>query len=149
MKSNITIYTDGACKGNPGNGGWGALLISGANEKSICGGEKNTTNNRMELLAVIKALEIIKQVSEIKIYTDSTYVQKGISEWIHTWKRNHWKNSSKKIIKNIDLWQRLDELASGHSIQWLWVKGHAGHDGNEKADQLANQGVDNLLKGLE
>ena len=148
MKPAITIYTDGACRGNPGDGGWGALLISGANEKSICGGEKDTTNNRMELLAVIKALEIIKQTSEIKIYTDSTYVQKGITEWIHTWKRNHWKNSSKKIFKNIDLWQRLDELASGHVIEWLWVKGHAGHDGNEKADQLANQGVDNLLKGL-
>ena len=100
----------------------------------------------MELLAVIKALEIIKQTSEIKIYTDSTYVQKGITEWIHVWKRNHWKNSSKKIIKNIDLWQRLDELASAHSIEWLWVKGHAGHDGNEKADQLANQGVDSLFK---
>ena len=148
MKSTITIYTDGACRGNPGDGGWGALLISGANEKSICGGEKNTTNNRMELLAVIKALEIIKQKADVVIYTDSTYVQKGITEWIHSWKRNQWKNSSKKIIKNIDLWQRLDELTSGHSIEWLWVKGHAGHYVNEKADQLANQGVDNLLKGL-
>jgi len=137
MKPIITIYSDGACRGNPGDGGWGALLISGTNEKSICGGERNTTNNRMELLAVIKALEIIKQSSDIQIYTDSTYVQKGITEWIHNWKRNHWKNSSKKIIKNIDLWQRLDELASGHTIEWLWVK-----------DQLANQGVDNLLKGL-
>jgi ribonuclease HI len=100
----------------------------------------------MELLAVIKALEIIKQTSDIKIYTDSTYVQKGITEWIHAWKRNHWKNSSKKIIKNIDLWQRLDELASGHTIEWLWVKGHAGLDGNEKADQLANLGIDYLFK---
>ena len=148
MKEKITIYTDGACSGNPGKGGWAAVIIEDENEKTISGSEMLTTNNRMELLAVIKALEIIKQKADVVIYTDSTYVQKGITEWIHSWKRNQWKNSSKKIIKNIDLWQRLDELASGHVIEWLWVKGHAGHDGNEKADQLANQGVDNLLKGL-
>ncbi|MGD9786432.1 MAG: ribonuclease HI [Sulfuricellaceae bacterium] len=137
----VDIYTDGACKGNPGPGGWGALLVYGGKEKELFGGEKETTNNRMELLAVIRALEALTRPCQVRLHTDSQYVQKGISEWIHGWKRNGWRTSSKQPVKNADLWQRLDELAAGHAIEWCWVKGHAGHDGNERADRLANRGV--------
>ncbi len=138
---NITIYTDGACKGNPGAGGWGALLQMEGNSRELCGGEKNTTNNRMEMTAVIQGLRALTEPCQVKLYTDSSYVQKGISEWIHGWKRNGWKTAAKQPVKNVDLWQQLDALAAQHSIEWLWVRGHNGDPGNERADQLANQGV--------
>lgn len=141
----IEIYTDGACKGNPGPGGWGAWLRSGAHEKELCGGEPLTTNNRMELLAVIRALESLKRPSRVRLATDSQYVQKGISEWIKNWKLRGWKTSSKEPVKNADLWQQLDAVAALHQIEWLWVKGHAGHEGNERADQLANRGVESIM----
>ena len=137
----IDIYTDGACKGNPGAGGWGALLKRGAHYKEIYGGEPCTTNNRMELLAVIRALEALKRPSHARVHTDSQYVQKGISVWIHNWKRRDWRTVEKKPVKNTDLWRRLDELAGMHRIEWIWVKGHAGHPENERADELANLGV--------
>lgn len=137
----VVIYTDGACKGNPGPGGWGALLIAGEHKKELFGGELNTTNNRMELKAVIEALSALKRPCEVIVHTDSQYVQKGISEWIHGWKARGWKTASKEPVKNVDLWQALDTAQSTHSIQWRWVKGHAGHDGNERADRLANMGV--------
>jgi len=136
----IEIFTDGACKGNPGPGGWGALLRLGTKEKELCGGEPLTTNNRMELTAVIRALEALKRRSKVKLHTDSQYVQKGISEWIAGWKRRGWKTADKKPVKNVDLWLQLDQLATQHDIEWLWVRGHAGHEGNERADILANQG---------
>ncbi len=141
----VTIYTDGACKGNPGVGGWGALLAYGEHEKAICGGEHDTTNNRMELMAAIKALELLKRPCKIELWTDSTYVKKGISEWIFAWKKNNWKNAAKKPVVNKDLWQKLDQLAQKHEISWHWVKGHAGHPGNEIADQLANKGIEELI----
>ena len=144
----IIIYTDGACRGNPGPGGWGALLQAGPHEKALCGGEAHTTNNRMELTAVIRALQALKRPSAVQIHTDSQYVQKGISEWIHNWKRRGWLTANKQPVKNVDLWQMLDELASAHEIDWRWVKGHAGHPGNERADQLANQGIDELQRGV-
>ena len=137
----INIYTDGACKGNPGPGGWGALIIEGDIKNGIFGGEANTTNNRMEILAVIMALKAINAVSEITIFTDSTYVQKGISEWIDKWKINGWRTSNKKEVKNKDLWVQLDTLTAQLKINWIWVKGHSGHSENERADYLANQGV--------
>lgn len=137
----IKIYTDGACKGNPGEGGWGALIVDGETNKEIYGGEKNTTNNRMELMAVIEALSIMVHKNNIIVYTDSTYVQKGISEWIINWKRNGWKSSNKKPVKNKDLWIKLDELNNTMSIDYQWIKGHAGHAENERADHLANLGV--------
>jgi len=138
----IDIYADGACKGNPGVGGWGVLLVSGEHRKELYGGEKLTTNNRMELTAVIRALEALKQSpARVRVHTDSQYVQKGISIWIHDWKRRGWRTADKKPVKNTDLWKRLDELAAGHEIEWIWVKGHAGHPGNERADALANLGV--------
>lgn len=137
----VEIYTDGACKGNPGRGGWGALLIAGGHTKEIFGGELNTTNNRMELKAVIEALGALKRPCEVVVHTDSQYVQKGISEWIHGWKARGWKTAAKEPVKNADLWRELDEAQARHHIEWRWVKGHAGHDGNERADQLANQGV--------
>jgi ribonuclease HI len=137
----IDIYTDGACKGNPGAGGWGALLKSGPHTREIYGGEPRTTNNRMELIAVIRALEALKRPARVRIHTDSQYVQKGISAWIHNWKRRGWQTADKKSVKNTDLWRRLDELAANHEIEWIWVKGHAGHPENERADQLANLGV--------
>ncbi len=143
----VTIYTDGACKGNPGIGGWGALLAYGKHEKTICGGEHNTTNNRMELMAAIKALALLKRPCKIELWTDSTYVKKGISEWIFVWKKNHWRTAAKKPVVNKDLWQQLDELSQQHDISWHWVKGHAGHPGNEIADQLANQGIENIRQG--
>ena len=144
-EENICIFTDGGCRGNPGPGGWGALLQTGAIEKELWGGEANTTNNRMELTAVIRALEALKQPSAAHVLTDSQYVQKGISEWIHNWKRNGWRTADKKPVKNADLWQILDALAKQHEIKWQWVKGHAGHPGNERADSLANRGIDELL----
>lgn len=142
----VVIYTDGACRGNPGPGGWGAVLRYGQHEKQLYGGVLNTTNNQMELQAAIEGLKALNKPSQVKLYTDSTYVKKGISEWIHGWKRNGWKNSQKKPVKNAELWQILDQLAEGHEIEWLWVKGHAGHEGNELADQLANRGVDQVLQ---
>ena len=141
----VEIYTDGACKGNPGVGGWGAILRFGEREKEIFGGTANTTNNRMEMTAVIEALRSLSRPCDVIVFTDSSYVQKGISEWIHGWKRNGWKTSDKKPVKNADLWQTLDQLAAGHNIEWRWVRGHAGHPENERADQLANRGVEAVL----
>jgi ribonuclease HI len=138
----VTVFTDGACRGNPGPGGWGALLQTGAAEKELWGGETNTTNNRMELTAVIRALEALKRPVAVRIHTDSQYVQKGISQWIHHWKKNGWRTADKKPVKNADLWQHLDALSSRHDIAWIWVKGHAGHPGNERADRLARRGID-------
>ena len=137
----IEIYADGACKGNPGVGGWGVWLKAGSHEKTLCGGELMTTNNRMELMAVIQGLQALKKPSSVKVYTDSSYVQKGMTEWITGWKSKQWRTADKKPVKNADLWQTLDALAAPHQIEWIWVKGHAGHAGNEKADALANQGV--------
>ena len=144
MTGEVDVYTDGACKGNPGAGGWGVLLKSGAHTRELCGGEAHTTNNRMELTAVIRALEALNRKCHIRLHTDSKYVQQGITEWIHAWKKRGWKTAGKQPVKNADLWRRLDELADGHDIEWLWVKGHAGHDGNEKADELANRGVETI-----
>lgn len=144
-EASLSIYADGGCRGNPGPGGWGVLLQAGSLEKELWGGEADTTNNRMELTAVIRALEALKRPSTVLVHTDSQYVQKGISEWIHNWKRNGWRTSDKKQVKNTDLWQHLDELARQHEIRWIWVKGHAGHPGNERADKLANRGIDELL----
>ena len=141
----IEIYADGACKGNPGPGGWGAWLAFDGHEKELCGGELLTTNNRMELTAVIRALEALKRPSKVKIYTDSVYVQKGITEWIHGWKTRGWRTSDKKPVKNEELWRELDSLSQQHKIEWIWVKGHAGDVGNERADALANQGVAQIL----
>ncbi len=140
-KSTIDIYTDGACKGNPGPGGWGAYLISGAHEKEIFGGEAETTNNRMELTAVIEALRMLKNPSKIRLFIDSQYVKNGINLWISNWKKTGWTTSNKKPVKNVDLWMMLDELVPRHEIEWIWVKGHAGNLGNERADDLANRGV--------
>ena len=137
----INIYTDGACKGNPGPGGWGALILEGDTKNEIYGGEANTTNNRMEIMAVIRALKTINAENEITVFTDSTYVQKGINEWIAKWKINGWRTSNKKEVKNKDLWVQLDNLTSQLKINWIWVKGHSGHPGNDRADYLANKGV--------
>jgi ribonuclease HI len=142
----VEIYTDGACKGNPGPGGWGALLVAGKHRKEMFGGEANTTNNRMELLAVIRALEALNKPCHVVLHTDSQYVQKGISEWIHGWKARGWKTAAKEPVKNADLWQTLDAVSQKHEIDWRWVKGHAGHEGNEAADQLANRGVESLRR---
>jgi len=144
-EASIDIYADGGCRGNPGPGGWGVLMQAGGVEKELCGGEALTTNNRMELTAVIRALEALKRPSTAQVHTDSQYVQKGIKEWIHNWKRNGWRTADKNPVKNADLWQALDALAQQHEIKWLWVKGHAGHPGNERADRLANRGIDELL----
>lgn len=140
----IEIFTDGACRGNPGPGGWGAILRVGSVEKELWGGETATTNNRMELTAAIRAIEALKRPVSGKIYTDSQYVLKGINEWIHGWKRNGWKTSDKKPVKNADLWQLLDTQVKLHKLEWVWVKGHAGHIENERADALANRGIDEL-----
>ena len=139
----VVIYTDGACKGNPGPGGWGALLQAGTNEKELWGGEPQTTNNRMELMAVIEALRALKRPCRIELYLDSQYVRQGITEWIHKWKVQGWRTSSKQPVKNVELWQVLDGLVQGqgHQIRWHWVKGHAGDPGNERADALANRGA--------
>ena len=141
----IEIFTDGACKGNPGIGGWGALMVAGEHKKELFGGERDTTNNRMELRAVIEALNALTRPCEVVVHTDSQYVQKGISEWIHGWKARGWKTAAKAPVKNVDLWQALDAAQARHQIQWRWVKGHAGHAGNEAADALANRGVESIL----
>ena len=138
----VTIYTDGACSGNPGPGGWGALLQFGEHERELKGGERNTTNNRMELTAAIAALETLKRTCKIHLHTDSTYLRDGMPSWIHNWKRNGWRTTAKKPVKNVDLWQRLDEAIQSHDIEWHWIKGHAGNPGNEAADALARQGLD-------
>lgn len=137
----VTIYTDGACKGNPGPGGWGAWLSSGGHDKELFGGERETTNNRMELTAPIEALASLKRSCDVVVYLDSEYVRKGITEWITNWQRRGWKTADGKPVKNADLWQRLDALRKLHSVDWRWVKGHAGDPGNERADMLANKGV--------
>ncbi|MGI9322859.1 MAG: ribonuclease HI [Pseudomonadales bacterium] len=144
MAMTVEIFTDGACRGNPGPGGWGVLLRLGETEKELCGGEAKTTNNRMELLAAIKGLEALTRPTAVKLTTDSEYVRKGITQWLAGWKQKGWKTASKKPVKNQDLWMRLDELAATHKINWHWVKGHSGHPGNERADGLANQGIDEL-----
>ncbi|MBN67115.1 MAG: ribonuclease HI [Rickettsiales bacterium] len=138
----VTIYTDGACSGNPGPGGWGALLLYGEHERELCGGETDTTNNRMELMAAIQALESLKQACEVALYTDSNYVKGGITQWIHGWKKNGWKTANKKPVKNAELWQRLEEATKRHTVEWHWVKGHAGDVNNERADALARAGIE-------
>ena len=140
----VTIYTDGACSGNPGPGGWGAILISGPHRKELNGGEAETTNNRMELTAAIEGLNALKGPSSVDLYTDSTYVRDGISKWIHGWKKNGWRTSAKKPVKNAELWQALDAARDRHEIRWHWVKGHAGHPENERADELARAGIAGL-----
>lgn len=140
----IEIYTDGACKGNPGPGGWGALLRYKGTEKKIYGGEMLTTNNRMELTAAIKALQALKCASQVDLYTDSQYLRQGITAWIHQWKKNGWRNSKREPVKNSDLWQQLDTLVREHSVSWHWVKGHSGHYENDIADALANQAIEEL-----
>jgi ribonuclease HI len=142
---NVEIFTDGACKGNPGPGGWGAWLRNGEHEKEICGGEANTTNNRMELMAVIEALSTLTRPCNVVVHTDSQYVQKGISEWIHGWKKRGWKTAAKEPVKNADLWQALDAAQARHQVEWRWVRGHNGHAGNERADQLANRGCATVM----
>lgn len=141
----VEIYTDGACRGNPGPGGWGVWMIAGGHEKELFGGDADTTNNRMELMAVIEALRALRRPCKVVLHTDSQYVQKGISEWIHKWKARGWRTADKKLVKNVDLWMELDQARAQHDIDWRWIKGHAGHEGNEKADQLANKGVDSVL----
>ncbi len=143
-KGIVDIYTDGACSGNPGPGGWGALLRIGGHEKELFGGEADTTNNRMELTAVIRALEALKRTVQARVHTDSRYVQKGISEWIHAWKKRGWQTADRQPVKNAELWRELDELASRHRIEWRWVKGHSGHAENERADALARRGIVSL-----
>ncbi len=144
--SAVEIWTDGACKGNPGPGGWGAWLKSGAHEKELFGGERQTTNNRMELTAVIEALASLKKRCRVELHTDSQYVQLGITEWLPNWIRRDWKTADRKPVKNADLWQRLHALSQQHDIDWRWVRGHSGIDGNERADQLANRGVELALQ---
>lgn len=144
MSDVIEAFTDGACRGNPGPGGWGVLLRFNDHEKRLCGGEAETTNNRMELMAVIQALESLKRECKVKVTSDSQYVLKGINEWMENWKKRGWKTAAKKPVKNLDLWQRLDKARENHDIEWVWVKGHSGHDENEIADELANQGIDEL-----
>ncbi len=145
MKSEkIILYTDGACRGNPGLGGWGVWLTYGDHEKEIFGGESDTTNNRMELMAAIMGLESLKKPSEIVLYTDSKYVLQGITDWIDNWKARGWKTAAKKPVKNVDLWKRLDQARDSHEVNWKWVKGHSGDEGNEKADELANKGADSV-----
>jgi ribonuclease HI len=138
----VELYTDGACKGNPGPGGWGALLRFGDVERELCGGEPETTNNRMELMAAIEGLRALKQGCQVTLTTDSVYVRDGVTRWMANWKRNDWKTANKKPVKNQDLWQALDAQCQRHTIDWQWVKGHSGHPGNERADELANRGID-------
>ena len=140
----VEVYADGACRGNPGPGGWGALLVAGGKERELHGGEPATTNNRMELTAVIRALDALPRGSRVRLYTDSQYVQKGMTEWLAAWKRRGWRTADKKPVKNEDLWRALEAAAGGHQVEWHWVKGHAGHPGNERADALANLGVDSV-----
>jgi len=141
----VEIHTDGACRGNPGPGGWGALLRSGEHVRELWGGEPETTNNRMELMAAIQALAALKRPCRVHLYTDSVYVKNGITQWLADWRRRGWKTAARKPVKNQDLWQQLDEQAARHEIDWRWVKGHAGDPGNERADMLANRGIDQLL----
>lgn len=145
MSQKVEVYTDGACRGNPGPGGWGVLLRYGDTEKELYGAENETTNNRMELMAAIQALENLKRDCKVSLTTDSQYVRKGITEWIANWKKRGWKTASKQPVKNKDLWQRLDKAATQHQVEWHWVRGHTGHPENERADQLANKGIDELL----
>ena len=149
MTPHVMIFTDGACSGNPGPGGWGAILIHKEKEKEISGGELATTNNRMELMAAIQALEALKKPCKVELHTDSQYVQKGIGEWIHGWKRKGWRTADGKPVKNDDLWRRLDEARARHDVQWRWVKGHAGHELNERADALARKGLRETLDAVE
>jgi ribonuclease HI len=144
-KPRIVIYTDGACSGNPGPGGWGAILMSGRHRRELSGGERLTTNNRMELMAAISALEALKRPSVVEMHTDSQYVKNGIESWIHNWKRNGWRTADRKPVKNAELWQRLDEARRRHEIDWRWVKGHAGHEHNERADELAREAIAAML----
>ena len=142
----VELWTDGACKGNPGPGGWGVLMRSGAHEKTLYGGEAQTTNNRMELLAVIEGLRALRRACRVTIHTDSQYAMKGMTEWMENWKKHDWRTADKKPVKNVELWQALDEQVNRHQVQWRWVKGHAGEPGNERADQLADMGVESLSK---
>ena len=144
MSKTVEAWTDGACRGNPGPGGWGALLRYDGKEKRLCGGERETTNNRMELMAAIMALESLTRSCKVELTTDSTYVMKGLTEWMPNWKKRGWKTAAKKPVKNVDLWQRLDTAAQRHQVDWKWVKGHSGHPENEIADELANQGIDEM-----
>jgi len=146
MNKQVTISTDGACRGNPGPGGWGALMEFGDSKKSIKGAEAETTNNRMELMAAIASLEALTRECDVKLITDSKYVMQGMNEWIKNWKKNNWKTAAKKPVKNVDLWQRLDTATQKHNIKWEWVKGHTGHPGNERADELANEAIDEMLQ---
>lgn len=143
--THVTIYTDGACRGNPGPGGWGVLLQTDGRERELCGGEPHTTNNRMELTAAIEGLSALRRPCQVSLYTDSEYVRRGIVEWLDGWKRAGWRTAARKPVKNDDLWRRLDEVASTHRVDWHWVRGHAGHPENERADALANQGLDEML----
>jgi ribonuclease HI len=147
--THVEVFTDGACSGNPGPGGWGAVLRWGTHEKELFGGEPDTTNNRMELLAVISALNALKRPARVVVHTDSTYVQQGITKWIHGWKKNGWKTKDNRPVKNEDLWRALDEAAARHCIEWRWVKGHAGHPENERADALARRGIAEVRKAAE
>jgi ribonuclease HI len=140
-EENIQIWTDGACSGNPGPGGWGALLVSGDHEKTLCGGDANTTNNRMEMLAAIRALEALKRPSTVDLHTDSAYLRNGITTWLKNWKARGWKTADKKPVKNVELWQELEDVMARHKVRWHWVKGHAGNEGNERADELAREGM--------
>ena len=148
MSKTVEIYTDGACSGNPGPGGWGVVLRYGKHEKELFGGEPNTTNNRMELMAAIMGLEVLTRPSTVRLTTDSQYVRKGITEWLAGWKRNNWKTAGKAPVKNVDLWQRLEKAAETHQVHWCWVKGHSGHPDNEKADELARRGAQIAPKNL-
>jgi len=146
MTQSVELYSDGACKGNPGPGGWGVLLRYGTHEKVFYGGERETTNNRMELMAVIQGLQRLKRHSKVRVITDSQYVKNGITQWIHNWKRNGWKTAARQAVKNADLWQLLDGEVAKHQINWEWVKGHSGHRENEMADQLANRAIEEMNK---
>ena len=145
MSVDTEIYTDGACRGNPGPGGWGVLMRHKGHEKTLYGAEAQTTNNRMELMAAIQGLESLTRPCQVRVTTDSKYVQQGIQEWLANWKRRGWKTAARKPVKNVDLWQRLDKATAGHDIEWAWVKGHSGHPENERADELANKAIDELL----
>lgn len=149
MVKRVEIYTDGACRGNPGPGGWGVLMLYQNHEKAFFGAERDTTNNRMELTAALQALVLLKESCEVDLYTDSQYVQKGMTEWLPGWKRRHWKKADNKPVKNADLWEKLDTETARHKVNWHWVRGHNNHPGNERADALANEAIDALLSGLK